>query len=216
MGSEAQHLKENTDSQHAADAVGDVERGSAAGAAGAAPAAAAAAPAARAAAPAHTPPKQPTGWAKVARPDTISTITYVHVWALLRSRWRYLHALTFYVGPPLHLLSRIAPMLVVNMLLCIFIAADHLMRGFAGRGILPFHEIESSEVAAGLRCGSQGALGIPPLGTCPLRLSDHAPAPALISPPTRQPHPHPHTQLADALCADFSQPAAGRAAVSRI
>ena len=95
-------------------------------------------------------PAQPACWDNIARPDTISTKTRAAQWSALRSRWRYLHALTFYIGPPMNLLPRIAPALALNMALCAVIAADQLMRGLTGRNILPFHDIESSEVSAGL------------------------------------------------------------------
>ena len=37
-------------------------------------------------------------------------------WASLRSRWRFVEGMLFYVGPPLHLLKRIWPPLVLNLI----------------------------------------------------------------------------------------------------
>lgn len=46
----------------------------------------------------------------------------------LHSRWRWLHAAFFYLGPPVHILVRVWPVLALNMLLMSLVAADHVVR----------------------------------------------------------------------------------------
>jgi predicted membrane chloride channel (bestrophin family) len=99
--------------------------------------------AAAAAAPA-TPPassSSPSLLARLAaaarRPDVITAKTLPPKWRALRSRWRYVHAATFYLGWPAYLLRRVWPPLLLNMLLALAIAADHISRALARRPLLP-------------------------------------------------------------------------------
>lgn len=46
----------------------------------------------------------------------------------LSSRWRWLQAAFFYVGAPAHILSRVWPVLLVNMLPMLLVIADLLVR----------------------------------------------------------------------------------------
>jgi predicted membrane chloride channel (bestrophin family) len=71
------------------------------------------------------------------RPDVVTLKTLPPKWRALQSRWRYLHALTFYVGFPSHVLARVWPALLVNMLVAALVAADHLARAYAQRALLP-------------------------------------------------------------------------------
>jgi len=58
-------------------------------------------------------------------PALSSPQTLPKSWAALRSRWRYLHAARFAVGPPLFLLRRVSPPLAANTLVFCVVAADH-------------------------------------------------------------------------------------------
>lgn len=52
-------------------------------------------------------------------------------WVALRSRWRYAHAAAFAVGPPLHLLARVWPPLLANMIMFGLVASDHALDAIA-------------------------------------------------------------------------------------
>lgn len=43
----------------------------------------------------------------------------------MKSRWRYLHALLFFVGKPVYILRRIGPLLLINVTLATFVVVDH-------------------------------------------------------------------------------------------
>ena len=43
----------------------------------------------------------------------------------MKSRWRYLHGLLFFVGRPVYILRRVAPLLLLNVALATFIMVDH-------------------------------------------------------------------------------------------
>ena len=60
-------------------------------------------------------------------PTTTAQQTLPKAWTALRSRWRYAHASTFALGPPLHLLSRIYPPLAANMGMFALISLDHIL-----------------------------------------------------------------------------------------
>jgi hypothetical protein len=62
------------------------------------------------------------------RPDVVTKKTRAGEWRQLRSRWRYLHSFFFAWGPPAYIMSRIWPMLLVNMLAAAFVSIDHLLR----------------------------------------------------------------------------------------
>jgi hypothetical protein len=67
----------------------------------------------------------------------VTRITREAEWAALQSRWRFAAALTFYVGFPLHLLSRVWAPLLLNMAIACVVAADHITRAMHGVGFLP-------------------------------------------------------------------------------
>lgn len=49
------------------------------------------------------------------------------LWRHLNSRWRYMHAVLFFVGRPIYILRRIAPALLANLALATFVAMDHAL-----------------------------------------------------------------------------------------
>ena len=59
------------------------------------------------------------------------------VWAAIRSRWRYVHALLFAVGPPLHLFSRILPAFAFKACVFAMVAADHVVEAVSSRAGAP-------------------------------------------------------------------------------
>jgi hypothetical protein len=55
-------------------------------------------------------------------------------WAALRSRWRFFEGLFFYLGPPLHLLRRLWPPMLLNACVFSLVAADHLLEAVSSAG----------------------------------------------------------------------------------
>lgn len=53
------------------------------------------------------------------------TQTDEDTWKHLKSRWRYLHGLLFFVGKPVYILRRVAPLLLFNVALAVFVVVDH-------------------------------------------------------------------------------------------
>lgn len=68
------------------------------------------------------------------RPNLVTQKTRKPQWRQLRSRWRWLHAMFFWAGPPAYLLSRVWPVLFLNIALSAIVAADHLVRASAKPG----------------------------------------------------------------------------------
>jgi len=58
----------------------------------------------------------PGVFARARRPNTWDFKTRRPAWDGLRSRWRFIEGLTFWMGPPSHLVSRVWPAMALNLL----------------------------------------------------------------------------------------------------
>jgi predicted membrane chloride channel (bestrophin family) len=71
---------------------------------------------------------QPTKRIFELRPNVVTRKTRRNEWRQLQSRWRWFHSFFFSWGPPSYLMSRIWPVVLINMALAVFVCIDHVLR----------------------------------------------------------------------------------------